>query len=118
MISSEAGSGINPMQLHNLASDQEDQQQPLLSPLPAVNSDYENYFLSNSNVGRICDELMIDYQQQQQQSSSSAGIPSSSMPLLTPSDYQFAEQNNQSDSDPMEMEQPFPDLWSWETWRY
>ncbi|XVF84482.1 hypothetical protein PTKIN_Ptkin17bG0040500 [Pterospermum kingtungense] len=110
LMNSEAGSGtssIDPMQFENSASEEDQQQQqPLMPPLP-VNNDYENYISSSSNVMRIFDELMID--DQQQPISSSSDIPSSSMPILTPSHHHLALQDNQY-SDPME--QPFPDLWS------
>ncbi|XWS35248.1 hypothetical protein CRYUN_Cryun21dG0109600 [Craigia yunnanensis] len=118
LMSSEAGSGsssINPMHLEYFAFEEDQQQQqPLLPQLP-LNNDYENYFFSNSNIMRTFDELMIDDQQHQelaQQPSSSFDIPTSSLPILTPSYHHFAQQDNQSDP----TEQPFPDLWSWENW--
>ncbi|XVF37840.1 hypothetical protein REPUB_Repub20aG0045700 [Reevesia pubescens] len=84
---------INPMQVEN---------QQLQQPLPLNN---ENYIWSSSNM------RFDDHQQQElaQPYSSFDDIPTSSMPIFTPSYDHLAQQ---SDS----MEQPFPDLWSWEGW--
>ena len=119
LMSPEARSGscsINPMQLEYFALEEDQkQQQPLLPPLP-LNNDYENYYFSNPNmIMRTFDDLMIDGQQQQElahQPPSSFGIPTSLMPILTPSYHHFAQQDNETDP----TEQPFPDLWSWENW--
>ncbi|XP_022722317.1 NAC domain-containing protein 83-like [Durio zibethinus] len=98
-MSSEAGvssNSINPMQLEYFAFEE---QQPFLPPLPE-NNDYENYFWSSSSF----DDLQ---QQQGLAQPSSLFDPSSSMPILTPSYDDFAQQDNQ---------QSFADLWSEENW--